>query len=875
MNRLLALLTFVPSLCLAQVPDYVPADGLIGWYPMDGSLVSAINADQDGYLTGPVGAEDRFGTPQSALNFDGIDDYGTIDHYVAFENCSEMTISLWLNPTEHPSNVAYCGGGTGAYNILIKKWAGSNESRTFELALSNWGVGSTGPLPEGYLNACNNAGCWINTGTWADFPIHTWTHLVYAIGADTSRVYADGNVLYEGTEGTAPDGMNFSSNPIRLGRNIEGFSQCQATFNGKLDDIGFWNRALTENEVQALFMGAAPVYGCNDITACNYNPLAAIDDGSCTYAPVPQWAGESAFTLEDELLLTAAPADAYAWSNGSDSVQALVDSSGLQTVALTNEAAVTQSSLLSAAGTCGMVTPEAGWKDQGMTLGCWILTDDPGRGYILMEGNDGWADDFGIALQMIDGYIEFDANAINHGLSDTYIADGQWHAMHVTCEADTARFYIDGDLQQEVTLSGGLDLDAWPILLGTKTLECSTDDGSNSVFEGALSRLALWSRPLSAEEMQSAMDCGEATVPSGLVGYWPLEENATGTLVAEVGTAGTHHDMTSMSEAPAGFCGCTVVDSIFVTLAPTLCGAGTVWDSELGTCVSECEESQVEGQCGEGTVWDPVNEECIIAIPADLNYDGCVSVNDLLVLLAVHGTCPPYPEWPDEPTDTTWTCGDPVTYWDYDYATALIGDQCWFAENLRTETYANGDSIPASLTDADWETTNNQEIGASSIYAESTGSCVEWAPEFDACNAPLSLAAYGRLYNWYAATDARALCPSGWHTPSDAEWTALENHIDSAGFGSAPCFALMSSSGWVVSNGTNEFGFDFLPGGYRHWQVEGHIQFPYAGHTGYTWTSSSDATGLAWCRFFDHFNPQIRREHLNAGLGYSVRCIKD
>ena len=33
--------------------------------------------------------------------------------------------------------------------------------------------------------------------------------------------------------------------------------------------------------------------------------------------------------------------------------------------------------------------------------------------------------------------------------------------------------------------------------------------------------------------------------------------------------------------------------------------------------------------------------------------------------------------------NSTWTCGDPLTYWDYDYATVLIGDQCWFAENLR------------------------------------------------------------------------------------------------------------------------------------------------------------------------------------------------
>ena len=74
----------------------------------------------------------------------------------------------------------------------------------------------------------------------------------------------------------------------------------------------------------------------------------------------------------------------------------------------------------------------------------------------------------------------------------------------------------------------------------------------------------------------------------------------------------------------------------------------------------------------------------------------------MLNLLANFGTCPPIPEWPDEPTDTTWACGDPVTYWDYDYATVLIGDQCWFAENLRTTVYGNGDAIPAGLTDGEW-----------------------------------------------------------------------------------------------------------------------------------------------------------------------------
>ena len=236
------------------------------------------------------------------------------------------------------------------------------------------------------------------------------------------------------------------------------------------------------------------------------------------------------------------------------------------------------------------------------------------------------------------------------------------------------------------------------------------------------------------------------------------------------------------------------------------CGENTVWDTTLQACVGitapadtvYIEPEACAPSCGEGTVWDPVNEECIIAIPADLNYDGCVTVNDLLVLLAVHGTCPPYPEWPDEPYDAAWTCGDSLTYWDYDYATVLIGDQCWFAENLRTTVYADGSAILEVTDNTAWSGLNT---GARCDY------------DNDASN----VATYGRLYNWYAVDDARSLCPVGWHVPTDGEWTDLENHIRSQGFNGTEGTALKSTYGWYNGgNGTDDFGFSALPGGFRY-----------------------------------------------------------
>ena len=118
-------------------------------------------------------------------------------------------------------------------------------------------------------------------------------------------------------------------------------------------------------------------------------------------------------------------------------------------------------------------------------------------------------------------------------------------------------------------------------------------------------------------------------------------------------------------------------------------------------------------------------------------------------------------------------CGDPVSYQGYDYATVLIGEQCWFAENLRSENYENGDAIPSGLSDWDWHLTTS---GAVAVYGEDAG-CDIYSPDIDACDPAQSLNEYGRLYSWYAVDDARGLCPSGWHVPTDGEWTVLTDHL--------------------------------------------------------------------------------------------------
>ena len=217
-----------------------------------------------------------------------------------------------------------------------------------------------------------------------------------------------------------------------------------------------------------------------------------------------------------------------------------------------------------------------------------------------------------------------------------------------------------------------------------------------------------------------------------------------------------------------------------------------------------------------------------------------------------------------------------VTFDGYTYDLVVIVDQCWFAENLRTEHYANGDSIPANLSDGEWGSTTE---GAVAVYGEDAG-CNNSSPDGDACDPDWSLNEYGRLYNWYAVDDARGLCPTGWHVPTDGEWMTLEMELgmsesdaNSTGWrGTDQGTQMKTTYGWYDGgNGTNSSGFSGLPGGFRG--TNGY--FGSAGYDGLWWSSSPSGSD-AWYRILNHGNPNVYRGNgSNLRYGFSVRCLKD
>jgi uncharacterized protein (TIGR02145 family) len=181
------------------------------------------------------------------------------------------------------------------------------------------------------------------------------------------------------------------------------------------------------------------------------------------------------------------------------------------------------------------------------------------------------------------------------------------------------------------------------------------------------------------------------------------------------------------------------------------------------------------------------------------------------------------------------------------YPIVQFGTQVWMAANLRTTRYRNNSNIDNVTNATTW---SGLTRGA-------------WA-HYD--NNSANETVYGKLYNWYAVADSRNICPTGWHVPSDAEWTVLSTFL-----GTDVGFKMKATSGWGTGNGSNASGFTGLPGGTRYTSGP----FVDVGSRGYFWSSSEGISATAWVRDLLRDGRGLSRTSYGKRNGFSVRCVRD
>ncbi|MBP5650378.1 MAG: fibrobacter succinogenes major paralogous domain-containing protein [Bacteroidales bacterium] len=222
-------------------------------------------------------------------------------------------------------------------------------------------------------------------------------------------------------------------------------------------------------------------------------------------------------------------------------------------------------------------------------------------------------------------------------------------------------------------------------------------------------------------------------------------------------------------------------------------------------------------------------------------------------------------------------CPGTATVTDIDnntYNTVQIGNQCWMKENLRTTHYANGVNIPMGST-------------------YSNTSPYRYSPDNNSSN----VSTYGYLYNWPAVmhgasssasnpSGVQGICPTGWHVPSDAEWTQLTDYVgnqtqyrcDSIRENIAKVLA--STTGWNSSSNTcavgnnpstnNATGFSALPAGYYN-----HGNYGGLGNVAQFWTTTDFSGDSKYGRDFFNSYAIVDIYFYEKYRGFSVRCVRD
>jgi uncharacterized protein (TIGR02145 family) len=183
------------------------------------------------------------------------------------------------------------------------------------------------------------------------------------------------------------------------------------------------------------------------------------------------------------------------------------------------------------------------------------------------------------------------------------------------------------------------------------------------------------------------------------------------------------------------------------------------------------------------------------------------------------------------------------------YKTIEIGTQTWMAENLKTTKLNDNTSIPL--------------VTSNTIWATLTTPAYCWYNNDSII--------YGVMYNWYTVNTVK-LCPTGWHVPSDVEWTTLTTYLGGesvAGFTQKETGA----THWLSPNtgSTNESGYTALPGGYRNYAgTFGDIR-----SYGYWWSSTEGSSADAYYRDMYYGYGYVDRSTSSKKAGFSVRCLKD
>lgn len=269
---LLFLLSF-KAFC--QPPAYVPTSGLVGFWPFTGNATDVSGNGNNGIVAGASLSADRFSASNSAYSFNGTTNYISVPSNSTLSGYTDMSISVWINP----------GALTGIQGIVTKWYQVLNcnnnaNSDTYEAALSSNQVQ--------FATNNNNLTAFTSPPSLPPGSLNNWVHLVYLSNSAVGQFIYINGVMSASFATTGA--VCSSTNPVYFGTDYHGtLGNFHRFFNGKIDDIGIWNRLLTNCEIQQLYTSSVgQLNTAGSATAVCFGSQAALQaNGASSYTWVP------------------------------------------------------------------------------------------------------------------------------------------------------------------------------------------------------------------------------------------------------------------------------------------------------------------------------------------------------------------------------------------------------------------------------------------------------------------------------------------------------------------------------------------------------------------------------------------------------------
>jgi hypothetical protein len=235
---LIVLITLCTIVSGQSLPNYLPSNGLVGWWPFNGNANDESGNGNNGTVNGATLITDRFGNANKAYSFDGLTNEIVVPHNNAL-NVLPISISVWFRTSVSQSN-----------KMLVNKYVCYSENGY------SFRLNSDKPSAFYFSDSSTNIYLDLDPISPNFQPLNNdvWHNGILIVEADSVKLFIDGLIIHNDALNGNLSVTNTTEN-LRFGSYPQGICSGPQNFfyDGIIDDIGIWNRALTQQEISDLY----------------------------------------------------------------------------------------------------------------------------------------------------------------------------------------------------------------------------------------------------------------------------------------------------------------------------------------------------------------------------------------------------------------------------------------------------------------------------------------------------------------------------------------------------------------------------------------------------------------------------------------------